>query len=77
MVPAVIHAAIRAANRAVKPNDIYDFRHAAALPHCRAFFTDGSLRTLICSGHTALDREYACAVVSKTSRCLRGNQGYL
>lgn len=70
-VPAVIHAAIRAANRTVKANDIYDFQHAAAaLPYCRAFFTDGSLRTLICAGHTALDREYTCTVVSRPADAL-------
>lgn len=70
-VPAVIHAAFRAERRKIKANDIYDFHHAAAaLPYCAAFFTDGPLRTLLTSGHTALDREYRVRVVSKASEAL-------
>ncbi len=70
-VPSVLHAAIRAERRKIKTNDIYDFRHAAAaLPYCGAFFTDGPLRTLLTSGHTALDREYGCRIVSRPSEAL-------
>lgn len=65
-VPAMLHAAGRSrANRKLSANDIFDFRHAAAaLPHCRAFFTDGPLRSLITSGHMKLDTLYECKVVS-------------
>lgn len=65
-VPAMLHAAVRSeANRKIKPNDIFDFRHAAAaLPYCRAFLTDGPLRSLITSGHVRLDRLYGCDVVA-------------
>lgn len=70
-VPAVIHAAIRAERRTIKANDIFDFRHAAAaLPYCGAFLTDGPLRTLLTSGHTALGREYDCRIVSKPFEAL-------
>jgi len=70
-VPAVLHAAIRAERRKIKPNDIYDFRHAAAaLPYCGAFFTDGPLRTLLTSGHTALGRDYDCRIASKPAEAL-------
>jgi hypothetical protein len=72
-VPAAVHAAIRwQKKRKISANDIFDFRHAAAaLPYCRAFFTDGPLRTLICSGTTALDKEYDCRVVSDMENALR------
>lgn len=72
-VPAMLHAAVRAeAGRKIKPNDIDDFRHAAAaLPYCRAFFTDGPLRSLIASGHVALDRLYACEVASSPSDAIK------
>jgi len=65
-VPAMLHSAVRSeANRKIKPNDIFDFRHAAAaLPYCRAFLTDGPLRSLITSGHVRLDRLYCCEVVA-------------
>lgn len=65
-VPAMLHAAVRSeARRKLKPNDIFDFRHAAAaLPYCRAFLTDGPLKALITSGHVRLDRLYGCEVVA-------------
>lgn len=62
----MLHAAVRSrAGRKLSANDIFDFRHAAAaLPHCRAFSTDGPLRSLITSGHVKLDALYDCKVVS-------------
>lgn len=65
-VPAMLHAAVRSErNRKIKPNDIFDFRHAAAaLPYCKAFLTDRSLATLIGSGHVALDQIYDCKIAS-------------
>ena len=71
-VPAVLHAAIRSeTKRKLKPNDIFDFRHAAAaLPHCRAFFTDGPLRKLITSGHTKLDTLYGCSIAATPAEAI-------
>lgn len=71
-IGAMLHAAIRSeAKRKIKPNDLFDFRHAsAALPHCRAFFTDGPLKTLITSGHMKLDRLYYCTVVATPAEAI-------
>ena len=71
-VPAMLHAAVRSeARRKLKPNDIFDFRHAAAaLPHCQAFFTDGPLRNTITSGHTGLDALYGCAVAATPAEAI-------
>jgi hypothetical protein len=65
-VPAMLHASVRSeAKRKLKPNDIFDFRHAAAaLPYCRAFLTDRPLKTLITSGHVRLDTLFGCEVVA-------------
>jgi hypothetical protein len=52
-------------------NDIYDLEHAvAALAHCRAFLTDGPLRTTVTAGHVALDKLYGCAVMSEVSEAI-------
>ena len=71
-VPAMLHAAVRSERkRKIKPNDIFDFRHAAAaLPYCRAFMTDGPLRSLITSGHVRLDRLYGCEVVATPAEAI-------
>jgi hypothetical protein len=71
-IGAMLHAAIRSeAKRKIKPNDVFDFRHAtAALPHCRAFFTDGKLAALITSGHMKLDRLYDCKVVATPAEAI-------
>lgn len=71
-IGAMLHAAIRSeTKRKIKPNDVYDFRHAAAaLPHCCAFFTDGPLAKLITSGHMKLDRLYDCTVVATPAEAI-------
>lgn len=71
-VPAMLHAAVRSEpKRRIKPNDVFDFRHAAAaLPYCRAFFTDGPLRSLLTSGHMRLDRLYGCELASTPSEAI-------
>jgi hypothetical protein len=71
-VPAMLHAAVRSeARRKIKSNDIFDFRHAAAaLPHCRAFFTDGPLKNTIISGHTGLDKLYGCSVAATPAEAI-------
>lgn len=70
--PAMLHAAVRSrAGRKLSANDIFDFRHAAAaLPYCRAFFTDGPLRSLIVSGHVKLDTLYGCRVISTPAEAI-------
>jgi len=71
-IGAMLHAAISSeAKRKIKPNDVFDFRHAAAaLPHCHAFFTDGKLAALITSGHMKLDRLYDCKVVATPAEAI-------
>jgi hypothetical protein len=71
-VGATLHAAVRSEEkRKIKPNDIFDFRHAAAaLPHCSAFFTDGPLKKLITSGHTRLDRLYGCRIAATPAEAI-------
>lgn len=71
-VPAMLHASVRSeAKRKLKPNDIFDFRHAAAaLPYCRAFLTDRPLKTLITSGHVRLDTLYGCEVVASPKEAI-------
>ena len=71
-VPAMLHAAVRSeAKRKLKPNDIFDFRHAAAaLPHCRAFFTDGPLKKLITSGHLKLNTLYGCSIAATPAEAI-------
>jgi hypothetical protein len=65
-IKALIHAAVRwDRNRRFKPNDWLDFRHTvAALPYCSAFFTDRSMRALLCSAPLKLDIAYGCSIVS-------------
>lgn len=71
-VPATLIAAFRAEkNRRFKPNDVFDFRHAAAaLPNCDAFFTEGKLSRLLASGHVALTKAYPCRVASTSTEAL-------
>ena len=65
-VPAMLHAAMRAhGRRRMKPNDIFDFRHAAAaMPYCKLFLTDGPIRTLLTGGDLRLDALHGCEVIS-------------
>jgi len=71
-IHAGIHAAVRRdKQRRLKPNDFHDFGHAAAaLPYCSDFLTDGSLRTLLCSGPLNFDQKYSCRVMSSVSEAL-------
>jgi hypothetical protein len=71
-----INTSLRAAflwdeRRRFESNDIYDLEHAvAALAHCRAFFTEHSLRTTVTAKHVALDKLYGCAVMSEVSEAM-------
>lgn len=71
-VPAALHAGLRFhKSRHTKANDVFDFRHAAAaLPYCRAFFTERSLKSLITSGHMRLDKLYECTVLNRTEEVI-------
>jgi len=72
-VAASLHAAFRwDKRRRFTGNDIYDFQHAAAaLAHCRAFFTEHSLRaTIVTNNNVALDRLYGCHIISNVSEAI-------
>jgi hypothetical protein len=68
-VLASLHAALRwNRGRRVKANDLADFDHAAAaLVYCDAFFTEGSLATMVTQNHIALDSHFQCFVTSKVA----------
>jgi hypothetical protein len=76
---ASLHAAIRwNKQQKLKANDFLDFQHAsAALGYCDAFFTERSLRSMVTAGHIALDRRYACHVVSSPEDAVTYLRGLL
>jgi hypothetical protein len=72
-VGASLHAVFRwDKGRKFTGNEIYDFQHAAAaLAHCKAFFTDHPLQTTIVTNRkVALDQRYNCHVVSNVRDAL-------
>ena len=77
-IGASLHAAFRWDKaRRFEGNDIYDFQHAsAALAHCRAFFTEHSLRSVIMANHVALDRLYDCRVISNVREAVEHLKGF-
>ncbi|KAA0691428.1 hypothetical protein DTW90_28410 [Neorhizobium sp. P12A] len=68
-VQAGLHAAIRwDKRRRLMGNDLYDFNHAtAALAHCRAFFTERPLHSLISAKSIALDKLFECQIISNSA----------
>lgn len=68
-VLASIHAAVRAAKgRKFKPNDLFDFDHAAAaLGYCNAFFTDDKLAKLLTRAPLEFDQRFDCPVVADSA----------
>jgi hypothetical protein len=76
-IGACLHAAFRWNKaRRFTANDIYDFQHAAAaLAHCRGFFTEHSLRTIVTANHVALDKLYDCRVVSEVAEAVEFLRG--
>lgn len=66
-IPAALFASVWwDSQRKIKPNDVFDFQHAAtALPYCEAFLTEGPLRTLIVQSPDKLDEMYGCRVISE------------
>lgn len=72
VVESGLHASMRNdLPRKYKTNDLSDFRHAkAALPYFDAFFTEKSLRNLVCTSNITFDKKYNCEVFYKPSEVL-------
>lgn len=71
-IHAKCHAAIRwDKKRKIKPNDIYDFHHAAsAVGYYDAFFTEKPLKILLTSKNVAVDKEMGCTVICDEEEAL-------
>ncbi|MCK9463065.1 MAG: hypothetical protein M0R80_25865 [Proteobacteria bacterium] len=75
-IMASLHASIRwHKNRKLKPNDLFDFDHAAAaIAYCDIFLTEKPLCSMVKQRHLALDERYHCRVIADPSEaieCLR------
>lgn len=72
-IKCLLHAAVRWNKRqALKPNDLFDFDHAAAaIGYCDAFFTDGPLRAMLARRDLGLKEDFGCFVSSDADECLR------
>jgi hypothetical protein len=68
-----LHAAMRwNKGQKFKANDFFDYQHAAAaVGYCDAFFTERTLCSVLTRGDFALDKLYACTVVSTPEAALR------
>jgi len=70
-IMGVIHATIRWMRRRHQVNDLMDHQHAtAALPYCKALFTEHDLRDTLTRGPFHLDRAYGCRVISDPKEAL-------
>ena len=78
-VHASLHAMVRwDKNRKFKPNDFYDFHHAAgALGHCEVFFTEGPLRSLITAGPCKLAQTFGREVATTAPEAIQIVRGRL
>jgi len=57
--------------QALKPNDLFDFDHAAAaIGYCDAFFTDGPLRAMLSRHDLGLKEDFGCLVSSEIGECM-------
>ena len=67
IVESGLHASVRNdLPRKYKKNDLSDFRHAkTALPYFDAFFTERSLKNMVCTNNVSLDKKYNCEVFYK------------
>jgi hypothetical protein len=72
-IKSLLHAAVRwNKKQALKPNDLFDFDHAAAaIGYCDAFFTDGPLRAMLSRRDLGLTEDFGCFVTSEIDECLR------
>lgn len=68
-----MHAAVRwNKGQKFKPNDFFDYQHAAAaVGYCDAFFTEHPLCSALTRSDLALDTLYGCTVVSTPEAALR------
>lgn len=71
-IKSLLHAAVRwNKKQALKPNDLFDFDHAAAaVGYCDAFFTDGPLRTMLSRRDIGLTEDFGCFVSSDADESL-------
>lgn len=72
-IKSLLHAAVRwNKKQALKPNDLFDFDHAAAaIGYCDAFFTDGPLRAMLSRRDLGLIEDFRCFVGSEVEDCQR------
>jgi hypothetical protein len=72
-IKSLLHAAVRwNKKQAMKPNDLFDFDHAAAaVGYCDAFFTDGPLRAILARRDLGLKEDFGCFISSDATECLR------
>jgi hypothetical protein len=71
-IPAALHAAVRLdKKRAYRAGDCEDFRHATvALPYFDVFFTEKSLKHLLCHKPLEFDKAYKTRVVAGEAEVL-------
>lgn len=76
-IKSLLHAAVRwNKKQALKPNDLFDFDHAAAaIGYCDAFFTDGPLRAMLSRRDLGLIEDFRCFVGSEVEECQRYLEG--
>jgi len=72
MIHSHLHATIRFDRpRKLRPNDLWDFRHAVAgVPFCDIFVSDRGLASLVTSPRLAFDKLYNTRVVTGTHQLL-------
>lgn len=70
-IKSLLHAAVRwNKKQALRPNDLFDFDHAAAaIGYCDAFFTDGPLRAMLSRRDLGLKEDFGCLVSSDVDEC--------
>jgi len=58
--------------RKLKPNDLLDFRHAAAaVGYCDGFLTEKPLRSLLCQKHLGIGDIFACKVMDSPTEAIQ------
>jgi len=72
-IKSLLHAAVRwNKKQTLKPNDLFDFDHAAAaIGYCDGFFTEGPLRAMLSRRDLGLKEDFSCFVSSDLDECLR------
>lgn len=72
-ITALCHATYRHdKNRNLKPNDFFDFHHAAAaVGYCDLFLTERTLTSLLNQKNLNLNKDFTCKVISNISEALQ------